>query len=201
MRGRKVKQNRKVLLLNKGESVIDVIDWKDAACLMVKGQVSAPFEYEDHYHEIKTAKGIYKLPKAVVLNSYVHIPYKKAAVNRKNVMKRDEHTCGYCGKHLNESTGSIDHIIPRSRWDELKRKNKTTGYGKFANNWKNVVASCRTCNTKKDDRTPQEANMKLYHKPFVPSKNYLIFKSVEKSFLAFWERWIGSEHLEAVQAK
>jgi len=41
--------NRQVLLLNRGESLVDVIDWHDAVCLLVKGNAIAPFGYDDYY--------------------------------------------------------------------------------------------------------------------------------------------------------
>jgi len=210
-------QNRQVLLLNRGESLVDVIDWQTAICLLVKGNAKAPYGYDDHYKipvgvasaekmkregdfdvEIETVDGIrrgyFLLPTAVVLVEYVHIPYKTAAVNKSNVLKRDKNTCGYCSKTLNESTGSVDHIIPRSRWEEYKEKG--IAKGKHPNTWKNVVACCKECNCRKDDRTPSEAGMKLHIKPFVPSKDYLILHKINSKTFETWSRWICFDDLK-----
>ena len=210
--------NRRVLLLNRGETVVDIIDWQTAVCLLVKGNASIPYGYDD-YHKIPVSvrsaarmqesgefeasiesdengieRGFFLLPSALVLVEYVHIPYKRASVNKRNVLKRDRHTCGYCECKLTESTGTIDHIIPQSRWAEFKRKGKVNG--KYANNWKNVVIACKRCNNKKDDKTPEEAGMVLKIKPFVPSKDFLILRGVDLDTFKVWNRWICFDDLK-----
>ena len=209
--------NRQVLLLNRGESLVDVIDWHDAVCLLVKGNAIAPFGYDDYYKipisEFSAEKmqksgtfkveiedlpdrrqGYFLLPTAIVLVEFVHIPYKAAAVNKSNVLKRDKNTCGYCGKILNALTGSIDHIIPRSRWNEFKLKGLVKGL--HANTWRNVVASCKRCNCMKDDQTPEEAGMKLHTTPFVPSRDYLILHRINTKTYETWSRWICFDDLK-----
>lgn len=34
--------------------------------------------------------------------------------------------------------------------------------------WENIVTSCKSCNTKKKNKTPKQANMPLLRKPYVP---------------------------------
>lgn len=206
----------KVLLLNRGESIVDVIPWQTAVCLLVKGSVVAPYDY-DYYHEIQISlltaerlkqenkfavkieddKGFFMLPKAVVLSEYANIPFRKSAVNKRNVLKRDKNTCAYCYRRLTDSTGTIDHIIPISRWNEFKKKGMTVG--KYANSWKNVVASCKPCNNKKDNRTPAEANMKQNHKIFVPSRDYLMLSKIDSDMYKIWDRWISSLQFQNAQ--
>jgi 5-methylcytosine-specific restriction endonuclease McrA len=209
---------RKVLLLNQGETVLDVITWQQAVCLLVKGNAKVPFGYEEHYKipvsvhaaeniiaekkfeaivekdEEGLARGYFLLPTALVLVEYVHIPYRRAAVTKKNVLKRDNYTCGYCKKELTHTSGTIDHIIPQSRWVEFKRKKQIPC--KHVNGWKNVVASCRKCNVKKDNKTPEEAGMKLKTKPFVPSKDYLIFTTIDIKTAKTWNRWLCFDDLK-----
>jgi 5-methylcytosine-specific restriction endonuclease McrA len=210
-------RNRRVLLLNRGESLVDVIDWQTAVCLLVKGNAHVPYGYDDYYkipislasaermkeegdfeveieEEGEVRRGFFLLPTAVVLVEYVHIPYKAASVNKKNVLKRDKNKCGYCGKHLTESTGSVDHIVPRSRWQEMKRKGRVKG--KHPNNWKNVVASCKDCNCKKDDKTPEEVGMKLKIRPYVPSRDFLILHGIDTETFETWSRWICFDDLK-----
>jgi len=210
--------NRRVLLLNRGESVVDVIDWQTAVCLLVKGSATTPFGYDHHYKipvSVKSAdrmskegnfstsiesdkdgieRGFFLLPTALVLVEYVNIPYKTAAVSLKNVLKRDKNVCGYCYKRLSDKTGSIDHIIPQSRWEDCKKKGITKG--NHVNNWKNVVACCKPCNCKKDNRTPQEANMTLNIKPFVPSRDYLFLRGIDVKTHEVWNRWIIFDDLK-----
>jgi 5-methylcytosine-specific restriction endonuclease McrA len=197
--------------------MVDVIDWQDAVCLMVKGNAIAPYGYDDYYRipisehsaemmqeegnfevEIEDLgerkQGYFLLPTAIVLVEYVHIPYKAAAVNKTNVLKRDKNKCGYCGKSLNSATGSVDHIVPRSRWYAFKKKGLVKG--KHPNNWKNVVASCKRCNCRKDDLTPEEAGMKLQITPFIPSRDYLILHKINTKTYETWSRWICFDDLK-----
>ena len=77
--------------------------------------------------------------------------WKIPPVNRREVLRRDNHTCQYCGsnKHL-----TLDHVIPVSRGGQHK--------------WDNVVTACEKCNQRKSNRTPEDANMPLHTKPKAP---------------------------------
>ena len=125
----------KVLLLNASEEILKIINWQHAVKLMLTGKAQKPHGHKDEY-EISTVSGVFRLPTALVLARYVHIPYKNVAVNKDNVLRRDEHTCGYCNKKLSSTTGTVDHIMPQSKGGK--------------NNWLNVVAACKDCNNKKD---------------------------------------------------
>jgi 5-methylcytosine-specific restriction endonuclease McrA len=70
------------------------------------------------------------------------------------VFARDEWTCQYCGAQAE----NLDHVVPRSRG------------GLHA--WENVVAACRRCNARKENRTPQEAGFRLARHPFAPSDGF-----------------------------
>lgn len=53
---------------------------------------------------------------------------------RAYILKRDQHTCAYCGEDANE----VDHVIP-------------VAHGGTDDEW-NLVAACRRCNLKKSDK-------------------------------------------------
>jgi HNH endonuclease len=72
------------------------------------------------------------------------------------VIKRDRGTCAYCGERFDARALTVDHIVPASRGGRLS--------------WMNTVAACRACNSRKADRTPDEARMPLLFAPFVPSR-------------------------------
>jgi 5-methylcytosine-specific restriction endonuclease McrA len=78
-------------------------------------------------------------------------------LSRKNIIRRDNYRCQYCGKKT--STLTIDHVIPKSRGG--------------TDTWDNLVAACVKCNNKKGNRTPSEANMPLLKKPRKP--NHIMF--------------------------
>lgn len=43
--------------------------------------------------------------------------------------------------------------------------------------WTNVVTSCRRCNNRKADRTPEQASMELLAVPFVPNQYEFLYLS------------------------
>jgi len=97
-------------------------------------------------------------------------------------MKRDRHTCQYCGKTHRELT--LDHVIPRSLGGET--------------NWLNVVAACRPCNTKKGNMNPEEVGMKLKRKPFRPKFMALLFPPhlATDDFKASWSKYLSFAQTE-----
>ena len=118
-------------------------------------------------------------PTVIRLNRYIKIPYKKTVpFSKKNVLKRDHHTCQYCGQKKGELT--IDHIRPRSLGGE--------------SSWLNVVAACKACNTKKGNRTPHEAGLALSREPFKPKHMALLFEpqAVPVSFTNSWKKYLSA---------
>ena len=90
-------------------------------------------------------------PSVVRLAYYVHVPYQaRVALNRRAVFARDGHRCQYCGA----AAENIDHVVPRSKGG--------------SHTWDNVVAACRPCNTRKEDRLPHECGLSLRTSPAVP---------------------------------
>jgi len=110
---------------------------------------------------------------------YNGVAYEKVKLTRKNIYLRDDYTCAYCGKKLKPDKLNIDHVIPKSRGGR--------------NTWTNVVCSCFPCNTKKNDNTPDEANMKLRRKPFEPKYNILLNYSVssQEKYLKKWSEFVN----------
>jgi hypothetical protein len=85
--------------------------------------------------------------------------YRKRSLNvgdNKDLYDRDRYTCAYCGHKFPGNKLSKDHIIPRVQGGK--------------DTWTNLVTSCKPCNQKKADRTPQEAGMELLYVPYIPSK-------------------------------
>ncbi len=90
-------------------------------------------------------------PSVVRLVRYVQVPrHYRVAVNRRTVFARDGSRCQYCGS----AAENLDHVIPRSRGG--------------LHTWENVVAACRRCNTRKEDRLPHEVGMVLHATPAAP---------------------------------
>lgn len=97
------------------------------------------------------------VPSVIRLREYVKVPRRRrVSPSRRAVFLRDDHTCQYCGRRAE----NIDHVIPRSKGGPHV--------------WENVVASCRHCNGRKENRTPQEAGLRLRTMPAAPRPHTLI---------------------------
>lgn len=100
-------------------------------------------------------------PKVIRLLRYRNVPftYAEEFFSKGGVLRRDNHTCGYCGKTSDSGvTMTHDHILPKSR-----------GGG---DTWMNAITACTKCNGKKNDRTPEEARMPLLFPPRIPMRVY-----------------------------
>ena len=90
-------------------------------------------------------------PTVVRLTYFVRVPFRaRASLTRRAVFARDEWTCQYCGRPAE----NVDHVIPRSRGG--------------THTWENVVASCRRCNAKKENRLHGDVGMRLRRQPYAP---------------------------------
>lgn len=129
--------------------------------LVIHGKAEI-IEY-DETKEIRSISGTtFNLPKVIRLLKFIKVPfhYSEEYFSKGGVLRRDNHTCGYCGKTA-AATGLImthDHIIPRSK--------------NGPDSWMNAITACTKCNSKKADRTPEEARMPLLFQPTVPVRIY-----------------------------
>ena len=153
--------SRKVLVLNQSYEPLMVINAKRAIILVIKDKVEMIEKYRE---SIRSVRKNFDLPSVIKLNFYVHLKYKDIVLTRRNLLKRDNHRCQYCGKTKKPLT--IDHVIPRNRG------------GRDA--WENLVAACMRCNTKKGDFLLKNIDMKLLKKPRKPSKIFHLQSYVNK---------------------
>ena len=82
-------------------------------------------------------------------------------LNNPTLFKRDNHVCLYCGKHYKSGELSRDHVIPAVKGGQ--------------DIWTNVVTACKSCNSHKGGRTPEQANMPLLAVPFMPTYAEYVF--------------------------
>jgi 5-methylcytosine-specific restriction endonuclease McrA len=140
----------KVLILNQDFSAI-------AVCTVTKAFLLVYLEKAELISKangavLRTVSTTYPVPSVIRLQHYVKVPYYGISLSRHNVLRRDNFLCQYCGTTKNLT---LDHLLPRSRGGET--------------NWLNLVTACFRCNSRKGDRTPEEAGLKLVRKPSRPS--------------------------------
>lgn len=140
----------KILVLNADYQPLNVTSFQKGFKLVYKGK--AEILVSDQDCEMLMAATAMARPTVIRLLKFIYLPYRKLNLNRQNVFKRDGHACVYCGK---DRDLTLDHVLPRSRGGE--------------NSWENLVTCCAKCNGRKDNRTPDEAGMKMRVKPTVPT--------------------------------
>jgi 5-methylcytosine-specific restriction endonuclease McrA len=140
--------------------------------------------------EVKTVDGALPRPSVIRLKKFVHVPRKfRGTVTNTFLYARDNYTCQYCLRKESQLKGrerlNRDHIIPKSR-----------GGG---NTWGNCVTACSTCNSRKDNRTPQEAGMKLHCVPTEPHLVHLKWSvrkltTIQKKHITafFGQEWLDN---------
>ncbi len=77
------------------------------------------------------------------------------AITKRKLYRRDRGLCAYCGCRISENDAEAEHIVPNSKG------------GNYT--WMNLVVSCRPCNQRKGNRTPERAGMSLLYAPYTPS--------------------------------
>lgn len=132
----------RALVLNATFEPLSIVPARRAVCLLLDEK--AEMVEADAREVIRSESLVVQIPAVVRLRYMVKAPRRRvAAVSRRAVFARDEYRCQYCGSRAD----SIDHVVPRSRGGR--------------DVWDNLAAACRPCNTRKRDRTPDEAGMRL----------------------------------------
>ncbi len=103
---------------------------------------------------IQTPQLRLRVPEVVTLVHYDRVPIKRVTFSRRNLFRRDNYTCQYCGERPGTEELTIDHVVPRSQGGE--------------STWENCVVACVRCNARKANRTPRQASMRLLRQPRKP---------------------------------
>ncbi len=173
-------KRKPVLMLNRSFECLRITHAQHALTLVTKGKAVVVLPTK-----IKAWPGIY-IPSVIRLVDYAVVPYKRPIPSRRNIFTRDNFRCMYCGTKAKDL--ELEHIVPKSRGGP--------------SSWDNLVAACRGCNSRKDNRTPEEAGMPLIHRPLPSSvhTNRFLLREVGKEF-GEWSPWLwtnskGEERLQ-----
>ncbi len=126
---------------------------------------------------IRSARLRLAVPEIIALAHYERLPGTAVTFSRRNVAKRDHYTCQYCGVQPGAESITIDHVLPRSQGG--------------ASTWINCVAACVRCNTRKGDRTPGQAGMRLRRRPARPE--WKPFYAAQADRVESWSRFLVNE--------
>lgn len=148
----------RALVLNASFEPLSVVSARRAIVLVLAGKADL---VSPSGHHFRSERLVVDVPSVVRLRQFVKVPFhRRAALNRRSVFSRDDHTCQYCGS----TAESIDHVVPRAKGGQ--------------HSWDNVVAACRRCNITKRDRLLHETTMTLRTTPRAPNGSAWILVSV-----------------------
>lgn len=176
----------KVLVLNADFSPHEIWPWKKAMMKWLGSECVTPVEV--YNKTVRSGGGKeWPIPSILVLKEYVKTTHKSCPYGKKRVYNRDRHKCQYCNVKLHPRQLTLDHVIPKSVWKKTKQGTP--------NCYTNVVAACLSCNSRKANRTPEEAGMRLlsepkaltYQQAFI---NDLLMNDVPKEWFVYLEPYI-----------
>lgn len=142
--------NEPVLILNVNYEPLHVCNTKRALALVFSGKAEIVLNGRG---TIRSASDEFDLPSIIKLQYMVQRPRPRVSLSKREILRRDNHTCQYCGRRSHHLT--IDHVVPRHMGGD--------------HSWTNLVAACSNCNRRKGGRTPEQAGMTLRHEPYEPS--------------------------------
>ena len=138
-----------VLLLNVNFEPLNVCSTRRALSLIFLGKAETIMNGRGY---IQTQQQKFELPSVIRLNYMVKRPRTRVALSKREILRRDDFTCQYCGRRTSMLT--IDHIEPR--------------HAGGPHTWTNLVAACQNCNRRKGGKLLAQANMKLLRQPTEP---------------------------------
>lgn len=184
----------RTLVLNRSWAVVNVTTVRRALALVYQrvARVIATDTYETHDFDswaavsasrggpcVRTVMLQIRIPEVIVLLAYDAFPVKHVPFSRRNLFRRDNYTCQYCGHRRRGEDLTIDHIIPRSRGGR--------------SGWENCVLACVDCNVRKGDRIPLQAGLRLVRAPRRPSWSpYLSLTLGTKK--ESWEKFVNDRY-------
>lgn len=123
---------------------------------------------------LRTSHTEFEIPSVIKLSYMIKRPRPRISLSKKEILRRDNYTCQYCGRKSRQLT--IDHVIPRHRG------------GPHA--WENLVTACPPCNHNKGGKMLNEFNMSLNQLPKEPSASAAYRFSNQLAYHQEWAQFI-----------
>ena len=160
-----------VLVLNQDYEPLNVCALRRAMGMILGGKAEI---LENGRGVIRSADRSWPVPSVIRLEYLVRRPLPRVRLCRRELFRRDDYTCQYCGKQTHNLT--LDHVVPRHRNGEHV--------------WENLVSACPSCNRRKGGKTLEQAHMQLLHEPREPRATgiYLFQPYLDEN--AEWDKFL-----------
>lgn len=163
-----------VLMLNVNFEPLHVCNTKRAMALVLVGKAEIILNGRG---VLRTSHAEFEIPSVIKLSHMIKKPRPRIPLSKREILRRDNYTCQYCGRTSQQLT--IDHVIPRHRGG--------------THSWENLVAACPSCNHAKGGKLLNEFNMRLNHPPQEPSSSAAYRFSTHlrrhQEWIQFFEGW------------
>ena len=170
----------RALVLNATYEPLCVVPIRRAVVLVLKQKAEILHEDGGALHSERMALPI---PSVIRLKYFVRVPLRaRASLSRRAVFIRDSFACQYCGN----AAENVDHVMPRSRGG--------------THTWDNVVAACKRCNSRKENRLPHEVGLHLRSTPRAPHESVWIVVAVGRVDPK-WTPYLSHHALRAAEAR
>ena len=200
--------DQQVLVLNRLWQAVNVCSVRRALTLLFEGHAQVVWGDEDgdfktfnfsqwrdlshrtadNEEKVATVSFSIRVPRVILLMVFDQLPAKEATFTGPAERPRMWTLGQFCGRIFERKDLNLDHVVPRDRGGP------TT--------WENIVCSCIPCNTRKANRTPAEAGIRLIRKPKRPKWRPFVQVSfgapVHESWkhfldIAYWNVELGEE--------
>ena len=142
-------KNHAVLVLGQNYEPLNVCNLRRAMGMILTGKAEI---LEDGRGYIHSERRAWVIPSVIRLGYVVRRPVPRVRLCRREVFRRDNYTCQYCGRQTTELT--MDHLVPRHRGGQYT--------------WENLVSACPACNRRKGGKTLEQTRMTLLRLPREP---------------------------------
>jgi 5-methylcytosine-specific restriction endonuclease McrA len=149
----------RVVVFSKNYLPLTQISLKRAIALLVTDRAESLALGATQQWEVRSPNRILQVSEHIRLTGHHgDRHWKVPPVSRREVFRRDQHRCQYCGS---KKQLTIDHVIPRSKGG--------------THTWDNVVTACARCNTAKGNRLLPIPNLVLKTQPRAPMHPVMAF--------------------------
>jgi len=184
----------RLLSLDAHGRVLDWMNWQQAACLYARDAVAWTLgdpclTVHGGINRISGEHSLLQLHPIVAARGHAraHALAPTPALTNTALFARDAHLCLYCGRDCHRPQLTRDHVLPVSKGGR--------------DVWENVVSACFQCNSRKGNRTPQQAGMPLLAVPYRPSwVEHLILsnRNILADQMAFLKNQLPKKHARSL---
>ena len=152
-----------ILRLDIAGSPVRWIPWQDAVNLYSREMIAwtagdSIFTFRGGISRMTGERSIVEINSIIAVKRSSQFKHAKRTIpplTNRELFLRDAYLCMYCGNKFNDTLLTRDHVVPISKGGKDR--------------WSNVVTACRSCNTRKGNRKPEDAKMPLLAIPYIPN--------------------------------